>query len=132
MIYEYEINTDGNFDVINITDLVLDAIKKSKKSSGVINIFAQGSTCGITTIEYEPGLITDLKTIFKKIVPTEGNYKHNLHDDNAHSHLLSALYKTSITIPFKDSKPLLGTWQQVAFIDFDTHPRKRKIFITLI
>jgi secondary thiamine-phosphate synthase enzyme len=96
---------------------------------GNVLVFASGSTCGITTIEYEPGLVQDIKDFFERVIPADMVYQHDerWHDGNGHSHIRSALLKNSLTIPFFASELLLGTWQQVIFIEFDNKARNRKI-----
>jgi len=104
-------------------------------TQGNATVFAIGSTTGITTIEYEPGLVNqDIREIYEKIAPYGKDYKHNLTwgDDNGAAHLRSMLTGTSLTVPFDNGTFVLGTWQQVVFIDFDTRPRERKVLIQFI
>lgn len=126
--------TKGNNDIIDITDEVTEKLVESGCKEGCINIFVSGSTGGITTVEYESGLVKDLKNLFDNIAPAGKDYFHNLkwHDGNGHSHILSSLFKTSFTVPFKNGNLLLGTWQQIIFIDFDIRQRVREIIIQVI
>jgi len=126
-------STKGNCDVIDITRDVTSALNKSKLQKGIVNITAIGSTGALTTCEYEPGLIQDLKDIFQKLIP-RGNYNHDQTwgDGNGHSHLRASLVGPSLTISFVDKELILGTWQQIVFLDFDNRPRKRKIALQFI
>lgn len=128
-----EISTKGNTDIIDITEKVQKEISNSKFKNGSVTIFVVGSTAGITTVEYEPGLKKDLKEFFDRIIPQDKYYHHHetWHDDNGHSHVRASLLKPGITIPFKDGKLLLGTWQQIVLIDFDTRERKREIIVQI-
>jgi len=125
------LKTKGFNDVIDITEKVRAVVKESKVDNGFCFLFALGSTCGLTTIEYESGLIKDLRFFFEKILPPNEEYEHckKWGDCNAVSHLLSSLIKTFLILPVKDNDLLLGTWQNVVFIDFDKRPREREIIV---
>jgi secondary thiamine-phosphate synthase enzyme len=127
-------STKGKNQIINITSDVNMAIKKSGISDGIINIFVIGSTAGITTIEYEPGLVKDLSEVFERIAPANDNYHHNnrWQDGNGYAHVRSSLLGPSISIPIIESIMALGNWQQVVLIDFDNRPRDRKILCKII
>ena len=127
-------NTNGNTDIINITSDVVKLIKKEDLKEGIIFLSVIGSTAGITTMEYEPGLEKDLKVSFEKLFPYRKDYEHNFtwSDDNGHSHLRSSFLKTTYLISVTNSKPDLGTWQQVVLIDFDTRARQRKVVAKII
>lgn len=114
---------------MDITPHVVEALKRSKLEEGLATVFISGSTAGITTIEFEPGLVKDVRTLFEKIAPKESRYCHEeaWHDGNGHSHLRSALLKTSLAVPFLDRQLLLGKWQQIVLIDFDNRPRNRRL-----
>jgi secondary thiamine-phosphate synthase enzyme len=131
---EISIRTKGNSDIIDITDSVNDVLNETCLNEGNITIFVSGSTGGITTVEYESGLVRDLHDLFEKIAPRSNSYAHNMkwHDGNGHSHILSALFKTSFTVPFKNGSLLLGTWQQIIFIDFDVKQRHRDLVVQVI
>ena len=128
-----EFQTKGNCDIINITDHVTRAIGEAALSEGMLTVFCPGATGAITTTEYEPGCIQDMKDWFAAIVP-EGDYAHQRyeHDSNGHSHLRASLVGPSLAVPFSGGKPVLGTWQSMVFIDFDTRPRRRKLLVQLI
>lgn len=129
------LNTEGNTSIYDITQRVADYITSGDIKQGQVLIFAEGSTTGITTLEFEPGLVnSDVAEFLESIAPYEKNYAHNQTwgDGNGASHLRSALIKTSLTVPFVNKEMLLGTWQQVVFIDFDTRPRERTIHLQII
>jgi len=132
--HSIEINTKGNCQLTDITEKVQSVITSNRFVEGNVSLFAIGSTTGITTIEYEPGLIKDYPAFFEKIIPSNVSYHHDQtwHDGNGHSHLRSALQKTSFSVPFKDGNLLLGTWQQIIFVDFDNRARSRKIIVQII
>ncbi len=127
------LSTKGDNDIIDITYEVEEKLQETKIEEGSVLLFVQGSTAAITTMEFEPGQIQDLKEVIDKLVPRNKTYAHNHSasgsDGNAHSHLRASLFKVDLTIPFQDSELLLGTWQQIVFIDFDIYPRQRKIVL---
>jgi secondary thiamine-phosphate synthase enzyme len=127
------INTRGKTEITDITEDVQKKISDSGFSEGNVVVFAGGSTAGITTIEYEPGLLKDYPDFFERIIPEGKNYQHDntWHDGNGHSHVRAALQGASLTIPFLNKKLLLGTWQQIIFIDFDNRSRARNITIQI-
>ncbi|MBI5573372.1 MAG: YjbQ family protein [Elusimicrobia bacterium] len=129
-----DFKTKGNCDIIDITSELKKISEKSKIKNGILNVFIAGATGAITTIEYEPGLVSDLQNLLKKIAPESGEYGHNkTHSDrNAHSHLRASLLGPSLTIPIDNGKMVLGVWQQVIFTDMDNRPRKREITVKII
>jgi secondary thiamine-phosphate synthase enzyme len=131
VITEYiEFSTEGNAEVIDITPEVSQRLDTLKIKNGIVNITVIGSTGALTTCEFEPGLVEDIKDIFDKLIPA-GRYNHDQAwgDGNGHSHLRSSLVGPSLTVPFNNKELILGTWQQVIFIDFDNRPRDRKIVL---
>lgn len=130
----FEINTEGNCDVLDITGYVSDAVGESPISNGTITVFVPGSTAGITTIEYESGAVSDLQEVFSRLVPEGEYYAHNARwcDGNGHSHIRASLLGPSLAIPFSSSKLILGTWQQVILVDFDNRQRKREIILQIV
>ena len=128
------LTTHGNTEIIDITQNVSECIVSSTLTNGLVTIFCPSSTSGVTTLEYEDGVLQDLKRAFNEIVPADKNYLHDeaWHDGNGHSHIRSALLKASLTVPFVDGRMTLGTWQQVVFVDFDIRPRKREIIVQII
>ena len=129
-----EVSSKGFSDVIDITAEVASILEKSGLSDGIISIFVPGSTASVTTIEYEEGVIDDLKKAIERIVPSTIAYKHDRRwgDGNGFSHVRAAFLKPGLTVPFMDKKPALGTWQQIVFIDFDNRPRKRRLVVQII
>ena len=123
------LTTRGNADVHDITDAVQDAIQKSGMKAGTVTLFCPSATSALTTIEYESGCISDLRRLFDEIVPPEREYAHNARwgDGNGHSHVRAALLGASLAVPFADGRLLLGTWQQIIHVDFDTRPRQRQV-----
>lgn len=129
----FRVNTKGNSDIIDITGKISNLIDGSSVIEGNALIFVSGSTAGITTIEYEPGLRKDYPEFFEKIIPSGKPYHHDntWHDGNGHSHIRSSLQGTSFIVPFVNKKLLLGTWQQIILIDFDNRSRSREIIVQL-
>jgi secondary thiamine-phosphate synthase enzyme len=129
-----KLSSRGETDIIDITDKVSDYVETSKVKDGVVTVFVSGSTGGVTTIEYEPGLIKDTQRAFEVIAPRRGEYQHNLrwHDGNGFSHVRAALLGPSLSVPFSKQRLQLGTWQQIVFIDFDNRPRSREIVVQII
>ncbi|HEX8598117.1 MAG TPA: secondary thiamine-phosphate synthase enzyme YjbQ [Chloroflexia bacterium] len=122
-------NTRGDGHTVDITVEVEKAVREAGVDSGVVTLFVIGSTAGLTTIEFEPGAVADLGRVFEKLAPRDAEYQHELrwHDDNGHSHVRAALLGPSLSVPFVSGKLVLGTWQQVVLVDFDTRPRKREV-----
>ena len=127
------VSTNGNCDIIDITDSISNLIAKNNFDEGNVIVFAGGSTAGITTIEYEPGLLKDYPKFFERIAPVNINYEHDStwHDGNGHSHVRAAIQGASLTVPFSKGRMLLGTWQQIIFIDFDNRSRRREITVQI-
>ncbi len=131
---EIQKSTHGDCDIINITDDVVSAVRKSKIGNGLCTAFVVGSTAALTTIEYEPGLLKDIPEMLNNLIPQNKRYHHDdtWGDGNGHAHLRSALIKTSYTIPVINSELILGTWQQLILLDFDNRIRNRRIIIQII
>ena len=132
---ELQVKSRGNNDVINITDSVAQAVGKTGVKDGIVTVFVVGSTAGITTTEYEPGLADyDLEAAFEKIAPKNARYEHEetWHDDNGHAHVRASLLGPSITVPIVEGRMMLGTWQQIILIDFDTRARNRTIICQIV
>lgn len=131
---EIKFDTKGDGHIVDITDAIREKIDASGIKSGTVTVFTPSATSGLTTIEYEPGLLQDLPEFFEKIIPSGVPYKHDQtwHDGNGFSHLRAALIGPDITIPFTDGRLHLGTWQQVVFLDFDNRSRSRKLILQII
>ena len=130
----FSLSTRGFGDTVDITRKVTEIVEQSGMKDGIVTIFCTGSTGAITTIEFEPGVIQDLKRALEQIVPSDIHYEHNRRwgDGNGFSHVRAALMKPSLTVPFSDKQMALGTWQQIVFIDFDNRKRERKVKIQII
>jgi secondary thiamine-phosphate synthase enzyme len=128
------INTKGNCDVIDITSQISNEISQSVINNGIITIFISGSTAGISTIEYEEGVIDDFKIMWDRNIPKNITYRHDSKwgDGNGFSHVRASLLGASLVVPFSNKKLLLGTWQQIIVMDFDNRPRSREIVLQLI
>lgn len=131
---EISVTTRGFSDIIDITPPVTAVVEKSKIKNGNVTVFCPGSTGAITTIEYEDGVLEDLKKAIEKLVPSEIPYAHDRRwgDGNGFSHVRAALIGPSLTIPFLQGNLALGTWQQIVFIDFDNRRRERKIRVQVM
>lgn len=131
---EFQIRTKGFSDVLDITQKIEQSVSSSKIKNGILNIFVPGSTAGITTIEYEPGVIEDLKKVIERLVPQNIHYDHDSRwgDGNGFSHVRASLLGPSLSVPIVNGDLQLGTWQQIVLIDFDNRPRTREICVQII
>lgn len=132
--YSIEVETSGFADVIDITGEVQGAVSKGEVQAGLACVFVAGSTGAVTTIEYEPGLVQDLKEAFEGFASERAEYQHNLRwgDGNGFSHVRAAFLGPSITVPIARGELQLGTWQQIVFIDFDNRSRSRRLSVTVV
>lgn len=130
----FSVKTKGDTDIIDITQQVGEALKEAQLKDGILTVFVPGSTAGITTTEYEPGLLKDLPDLFEKLIPKGDDYHHNLTwgDGNGYAHVRAALVKSFFTVPFVNGEMILGTWQQIILIDFDNRRRQRQIVVQII
>ena len=121
-------------EVLDITDEVQEALEKTSLKTGVVTVFVTGATAAITTIEYEDGLVADLGDALQRIAPVEIDYAHNerWHDGNGHSHIRASLLGPSLSVPFCEGRLMLGTWQQIVFLELDNRPRKRKVVVQIM
>jgi len=129
-----QVQSNGDGEVIDLTSAVLHHVRESGIREGTASLFVPGSTAGLTTIEYEPGVVRDLRDCFERLAPQGADYAHELawHDGNGHSHVRAALLGPSIVLPVSGGKPVLGTWQQVVLVDFDNKSRRRTWTLTVI
>ena len=127
-------NTRGNPDLIDITAEISRSLSSTKIKNGLLTAFVVGSTAALTTFEYEPGMVKDIRDLAERLAPSNKHYAHDetWGDANGFSHLRAALFGPSLAIPFKDGKLTLGIWQQVVLAEFDTRPRKREVILQII
>ena len=132
--HSIELKAQGVADIIDITDKVQRAVSKTKVDTGLASVFVSGSTGAVTTIEYDSGLVQDMKEAFERLASEHVEYHHNLTwgDGNGFSHVRAALLGPSLTVPVSGGNLQLGTWQQIVFIDFDNRPRSRRLSVTVI
>jgi secondary thiamine-phosphate synthase enzyme len=126
--------TKGDGSIVDLTLDMKEAVANSQIVSGTITAFVPGSTGGITAIEHEPGLLKDVPELMEKLIPSDQEYQHDAtwHDGNGFAHLRAALIGPDVTVPFSDRQLLLGTWQQVVFLDFDNRSRDREILFQIV
>jgi secondary thiamine-phosphate synthase enzyme len=124
----------GDCDIIDITSQVAKSVEESGVNSGIVTLFVVGSTAGITTIEYEPNLLSDFRNMWDRVTPKSIAYEHDKTwgDGNGHSHVRASTLGASLVIPFVNKRLTLGTWQQIVFVDFDNRSRSRKIAIQIM
>jgi secondary thiamine-phosphate synthase enzyme len=131
---EFNLETSGDTDLIDITGEVSKALRGSGIASGIVTIFVPGSTAGVTTIEYESGAIRDFQRTVERIAPKDIHYDHDARwgDGNGYSHIRASILGPSLTVPFSSSRTLIGTWQQIVIVDFDNRPRTRKVVLQIL
>ena len=128
------LKTKGQDDCVDITETVQRAVSRADVRQGLATVFVTGSTAGVTTIEFEPGLVQDLKAAVRRLFPESLPYAHHeaAGDDNGFSHLRASFIGPSLSVPIVDGRLQLGTWQHIVLLDFDTHPRARSYLIQLL
>ena len=131
---ELRLSTQGDNDVVDITDGVARVVATSGANEAQATAFVRGSTAAITTMEYEPGGVEDLGAALERLLPTQGDYAHNRlnHDSNSHAHQRASIVGASETVPVADGRLALGTWQQIVLIDFDDRPRERTVVVQVV
>jgi len=131
---DFMLATQGDGDVHDVSDRAQKAIDNSGLRDGVCTVFVSHTTCGVSTIECEPGANADLNRILEHLAPQDEHWDHNVRngDTNGHSHARAALIGPSVTVPFRDGALLLGTWQRIVCIDFDDRPRSRQLVVQLL
>jgi len=131
--FSFTLETKAGTDIVDITDKVRQILTESELTEGSALIFVPGSTAGISTIEYEPGLLQDYPEFLERIAPANMRYAHNntWHDGNGYSHVRATFQGASLTVPFSGKRLLLGTWQQIILLDFDNKTRSRKVIVQL-
>jgi secondary thiamine-phosphate synthase enzyme len=130
----FSISTKGFNEIVDITSQIQNNIDDSGMKEGNVLVFVPGATAGITTIEYEPGLLKDYPEFMEKIIPSKKSYHHDMtwHDGNGFSHLRASLQGASFQVPFSNGILMLGTWQQIILVDFDNKSRLRKVITQII
>lgn len=128
------LQTKGECDIVDITSLVQQQLAGAGVKNGTVTVFITGSTAGVTTIETEPGLISDFKEMWERVVPRNIEYRHDRAwgEGNGYSHVRASLLGASLVIPFNDKKLSLGTWQQLVVVDFDNRPRSRQVLLQIM
>ncbi len=128
------LESKGHGDIIDVTPEVQQRLAETDISDGTVTLFISGSTAGLTTIEFEPGLISDFKKMWERNIPQDIPYEHNRAwgDGNGHSHVRASLLGASLVIPFSDKRLTLGTWQQIVVVDFDNRARSRQIVVQIM
>jgi secondary thiamine-phosphate synthase enzyme len=131
---EARFSTRGNGDAVDITDYVQGPVDEAGIADGQANAFVRGSTASITTMEYEPGGVRDLKAMLGRLIPSHGDYEHNRlnRDSNSHAHQRASVIGPSLSVPVIDGRLALGTWQQIVLLDFDDRPRERIVVVQVI
>ncbi len=128
------LQTKGECDIIDITPQVAQQIAAANINNGTVTLFVAGSTAGLSTIEFEPGLVSDFQSMWERSVPKNITYSHDRRwgDGNGYSHVRASLLGSSLVIPFSDKSLTLGTWQQVVLVDFDNRPRSRQVIVQIM
>jgi secondary thiamine-phosphate synthase enzyme len=128
------LGTSGDSDVIDITPQVEQVVADGPVADGLVTVFVRGSTVAITTMEFEPGGVSDLRDLLDRLIPVEGDYEHNRlnHDTNSHAHQRASLIGPSEQVPVIDGRLTLGTWQQLVLVDFDDRPRDRTVIVQVV
>jgi secondary thiamine-phosphate synthase enzyme len=128
-----EFDTRGDGDVIDLTQGVESVVRSSGAEQGVVTVFVPGSTAAVTTMEFEPGGIHDLREALERLVPRNREYEHNRlnHDTNSHAHIRAAIVGPSESVPIERGRLATGTWQQLVLVDFDDRPRRRSVIVTV-
>ena len=131
---EITLNTRGECDIIDITPDIEQEVAKAGMAKGVVTIFVAGSTAGLTTIEFESGVLADLQGMWERIGPKDITYAHDRRwgDGNGYSHVRASLLGASLTVPFSNKRLMVGTWQQIVLIDFDNRPRSRQVILQIM
>lgn len=126
--------TSGNGEIVDLTEGVKSVVRTAGVDRGLVTVFATGSTVAVTTMEYEPGGVSDLQALLDRLIPQRAEYEHNRlnGDTNAHAHLRAAVIGPSETIPLVEGHLALGIWQQIVMIDFDDRPRKRTVTVQVL
>ena len=128
------LHTEGQGHILDINVEVCRQVAESGLAEGIVTVFVAGTTAAVAIMEHEPGLVQDLQTAMERLIPREIPYQHNVlnRDDNGHAHTRATLLGPSLVVPFVDKKPLLGAWQRIVLIDFDSRPRSREVLFQIM
>lgn len=131
---ELRLSTEGDGDVIDLTEAVQSVVGQTGVENGVASVFVPGATAAVTLMEYEPGGVQDLRATLDRLIPREGDYEHNRlnHDSNSHAHIRAAIVGPSESLPVSGGRLVTGTWQQLVLVDFDDRPRERKVMVQIL
>lgn len=131
---ELRLSTEGDADVVDISEGAQRVVSAAGIEQGLVTAFVRGSTAAITTMEYEPGGVHDLRALLDRLIPADGDYEHNRlnHDTNSHAHQRASLIGSSEVVPVADGRLALGTWQQLVLIDFDDRARERTVVVQVV
>jgi len=131
---ELVLRTTAETDIVDLTGQIQDQLSRSGIVSGILVLFVPGSTGALTTIEYESGVLEDLKRVIEQLAPRDNHYEHDQRwgDGNGYSHVRAAFMKPSLSIPIQNGRLALGTWQQIVLLDFDNRPRDRRVLIQIL
>ncbi|RLF83179.1 YjbQ family protein [Thermococci archaeon] len=129
---ELRFSTRGEIDLVDITRDIEEIVEKSEIKNGQVLVFVPGATGAIVTIEHENGLLEDFKRVLRKLVPRGAGYKHDIIDNNAHSHLRVSLLGSSVVLPIVEGKVVRGIWQQIFFVELDVRPRRRRLVVQIM
>ncbi|MFC1915686.1 secondary thiamine-phosphate synthase enzyme YjbQ [Chloroflexota bacterium] len=131
---QISLQTKGDCDIIDITSQVEKQLAEAEINNGTVTLFVAGSTAGISTIEFEPGLTSDFRNMWERNVPKNISYNHDRRwgDGNGYSHVRASLLGASLVVPFNNKRLTLGTWQQIILVDFDNRPRSRQIILQIM
>jgi secondary thiamine-phosphate synthase enzyme len=131
---EIALKTRGEGDVVDITSMVASVVSRSEIFDGIACVSVIGSTASVTTIEFEPGLVKDIREAVERLFPKDSVYEHHLRwaDGNGHSHIRASFFGPSVTVPVRGGKVVLGTWQQIVLLEFDVKPRERNVAVQVV
>ena len=131
---ELALETAGHTDILDVTPAVQDRVRESGLQAGIVTVFCPGATGGLTTVEWEDGVLFDVRQVLDEIAPPDRDYRHHRRwgDDNGSAHVRAALMGPSLTVPFANGRLMLGTWQHIVFLDFDTRPRSRRLVVQVM
>jgi secondary thiamine-phosphate synthase enzyme len=130
----FDLKTSAKDEIVDVTAKVQEIVSSSKIMNGLACVFVAGSTAAITTVEHEPGLVADLRDAMDRLYPRDIDYEHHRRwgDGNGHSHVRASFVGPSLTVPIVDGSLVLGTWQQIVFMEFDNKPRTREVTVQVV